>query len=163
MHILRHVLDAVFYVLKSGRAWRLLPRDFPPWRAVDYWCRKWRTEGTFERLNAALRDLLRALSGRNAQPSAGKVDSQFAKATGVGGEGRGYDGGKKVSSRKRHLLVDMEGLVLKVKFHSAKVPDQGGIRLLLEPVYEHLTRLSHLWWTPVTRTEARSGQSRSSA
>jgi putative transposase len=65
IHILRHVLDGVFYVLKSGRAWRLLPRDFPPWSAVDYWCRKWRIEGTFERLNAALRDLLRALSGRN--------------------------------------------------------------------------------------------------
>jgi transposase len=73
------------------------------------------------------------------------VDSQSAKTTGVGGEARGYDGGKKVRGRKRHLLVDTEGLVLKAKVHSAKVPDQDGIKLLLEGPGEHLQRLSHLW------------------
>ena len=73
------------------------------------------------------------------------VDSQSAKTTAVGGEARGYDGSKKVRGRKRHLLVDTEGLVLKVKVHSAKVPDQDGIRLLLEPARERLARLSHLW------------------
>src|ERR687895_2480434 len=96
IHSLRRVLDAAFYLLRSGCAWRLLPRDFPPWRVVYYWFRKWRIEGTFEHLNAELRERLRELSGRNAQPSAGIVDSQFAKTTGVGGEQRGYDGGKKV-------------------------------------------------------------------
>ena len=145
MHSPRKILNAVFYLLKSGCPWRLLPRDFPPWKSVYHWFRKWRIDGTFEQLNRVLGEHLRIRLGRKPQPSAGIVDSQSAKTSGVGGEQRGYDGGKKIRGRKRHLLVDTEGLVLRVKVYSAKVPDQDGIKLLLKAARERLPRLSHLW------------------
>jgi putative transposase len=144
-HSTREILDAIFYVLKSGCPWRLLARDFPPWETFYWGFGRWRTDGTFERLNAALRERLRARLGRNPLPSAGIADSQTTKSTGLGREQRGYDGNKKIRGRKRHLLVDTEGLVLKAKVHSAKVPDQDGLRLLLESARTGLSRLKHLW------------------
>jgi putative transposase len=146
VHTLREILNAIFYIVRSGCAWRLLPHDFPPWRTVYHYFRAWRLDGTWERMHAALRQRVRVCLKRNPQPSAGIVDSQSIKTTGVGGEQRGYDGGKKVKGRKRHLLVDTQGLVLTVRVHSAKVQDREGIKLLLGLAQDRLPqRLSHLW------------------
>jgi putative transposase len=138
-------LDAIFYVLRSGCPWRLLPHDFPPWRTVFHYFRIWRIDGTWERIIRAIRERLRVRLKRNPQPSAGIVGSQSVKTTGVGGEERGYDGGKKIRGRKRHLLVDTEGFVLKARVHSAKVIDQEGIKMLLGCDGEKFPRLKHLW------------------
>jgi putative transposase len=96
-------------------------------------------------VHAALRKRLRARMNRDPQPSAGVVDSQSLKSTAVGGDQRGYDGGKKVKGRKRHILVDTEGLVLKAKVHSAKIMDYEGTKKLLTRAEETFPRLSHVW------------------
>jgi putative transposase len=144
LHSVREILNAIFYALRSGCAWRLLPHDLPPWKTVYHYFRLWRVQGLWEKLHAALYAAVRSKAGRDPNPSAAIIDSQSVKTTVVGGP-RGYDGGKKINGRKRHVLVDTQGLIIRVLVHPADLADRDGAKLLLAPLQDQLPRLQHIW------------------
>jgi putative transposase len=141
---LRRILNGIFYLLRSGCQWRMLPRDYGPWSTAYDYFRTWRLDGTWERIHTLLRERVRRLAGREPTPSAAIIDSQSVKTTERGGP-HGYDGGKKVNGRKRHLLVDTLGLLLRVIVHAANVQDRDGARLVLAGLQQRFPRLCHLW------------------
>jgi putative transposase len=137
---LREVVNAIFYRTRTGCQWRMLPKEFPDWRHVWYYYKKWTSDGTWQRLNDVLRRLVRRAVGKQPDPSLGIMDSQTVKATEAGGE-RGFDGGKKINGRKRHILVDTLGLLLVLVVHSANIQDYDGARQVLQQAQTKSSRL----------------------
>jgi putative transposase len=142
---LREVINAIWYVLKTGIQWANLPHDLPNYQSVYYHYRKWCKDGTWEQVNQMLYIHARRKEGRCPHPSAAIIDSQSVKTTEVGGE-RGYDAGKKVNGRKRHILVDTSGHLLKAVVHRADIQDRDGATLLLKGLLDVIRyRLKLIW------------------
>lgn len=141
---MREVINAIFYVLVGGIQWRMLPHDLPNWNTVYGYFRQWKQDGVWQRLHNTLRAQLRRKEGRHKHPTAGCLDSQSVKTTQIPGE-RGYDAGKQVNGRKRHLLVDTMGLLLVIVVTAASVQDRDGARLVLKNLRGACKKLRKVW------------------
>lgn len=145
-HSSRELLNAMFYLTRTGCQWRNLPSDFAPWRTVYHYFRQWKHSGLWDRIHSHLREHLRPFEGRARHASAAIIDSQSVKSTECS-DTRGYDAGKKVNGRKRHVLVDTLGLILLVLVLPANIQDRDAARQLLERYYgsQRRRRVKHIW------------------
>jgi transposase len=145
-HPRREIVNAILYLVRTGCSWRQLPKDFPPWETVFWYFKRWRVEGTLDGLHDALRDRLRDGEGRDPMASAGIVDAQSVQAADtVSSATRGYDAGKKVNGRKRHIVVDTVGLLLVVLVTAASVQDRDGGARVLERLRFRMPSVAVIW------------------
>jgi putative transposase len=140
---LREVLNGLFYIARGGCAWRMMPRDLPPWSTCYDYFRKWRNDGTWSKVNDTLRTQVRHKDGRKKSPSMGIIDSQSVKTTERGGP-HGIDAHKKVNGRKRHVVVDTLGMVVSAVVHSAGIQDRDGAKLVLKKMVGRFPRLKKI-------------------
>ncbi|MDI3390793.1 IS5 family transposase [Streptomyces sp. B-S-A8] len=142
----RAMLDAVRYLVDNGIKWRAMPADFPPWDRVYAFFRRWRDHGLVKEFHDRLRNRLRRREGRDERPTAGVIDSQSVKADAVvGADSRGFDGGKLINGRKRHVVVDTLGLLLAVTVTAAGIGDRPAARVLLRQVADTHHQLALVW------------------
>jgi transposase len=142
----RQIVDAIFYIADNGCKWRNLPCDFPPWRTVHAIFTRWYQDGDVDAVHNDLREKVRRAEGRDADPTAAVIDSQSVRAAEtVGADSRGYDAGKKVAGRKRHVIVDCLGLLLVVLVTTASVQDRDGARPALQRLRDLFDTITLVW------------------
>ena len=143
-HNLRDVLDAIFWMLRVSCQWRNLPKIFPPWKSVYYYFRKWKKDGTLQRLNEGLNQKERVRQGKEPTPSMLSIDSQSVKTGPFISQEKGIDGNKRINGRKRHIITDTLGLIWGVVVHAANKTDGKTAHLVVEPLVGYLHRLEKI-------------------